>query len=320
MPEKLLLDACCAPDATVAIERLRGRFDVTLLFQGSNIHPRAEYELRLVEVRRLSLAERVPLIVDSYEPEAWFEAVKGLENEPEGGARCEVCFKLRLRRAAQLARELGFDAFSTTLTTSPHKDVELIDKLGREAAEEFGVRWHGEVYRKRDGFRRSVLLSRHLGMYRQSYCGCVFSIYRENPWVRAWLLRQKRLQLESEEEGFSTQWRPVKGLLWLKGESWLEHEGGRVRLVPLPYSAPIEVEGVLRGGRVGPVCLGEGNPPEVLFKAKPLGELPPEGSKVRVKISVAVISGFWGELRSERGFSVEPPPGLSVRFPRWVSL
>ncbi len=321
MKPKLLLDVCCAPDATVALERLEGRFDTTLLFQGSNIHPRLEYELRLLEVRRLSIAKGVPLIVDSYEPERWLEAVRGLEAEPEGGKRCEACFKFRLRRAAQLAAELGFDGFSTTLTASPHKDIKLIDKLGKEAAEEFGVQWHGEAYRKGDGFRRSVQLSKQMGMYRQSYCGCKFSLRGENPWVRGWLLRQKQLQLESEEEGFGTFWEPVRGVLWLPGESWLEYEGGRrVPLRPLPYSAPIEIEGVLRGGRVGPVFLSKGAPASAVFKAEPLGELPPEGSEVRVKISVKVIPGFWGTLRSQRGFSVEPPSGLTARFPLWVSF
>jgi len=111
-----------------------------------------------------------------YDPERFFEAVRGFENEPEGGKRCDLCFKLRLLEAARKCRELGLDIFASTLTISPHKNAALVNKLGKEAAEHYGVKYYESDFKKKDGFKKSIALSKEYGLYRQNYCGCKFSI------------------------------------------------------------------------------------------------------------------------------------------------
>ncbi|MCR4438582.1 MAG: epoxyqueuosine reductase QueH [candidate division KSB1 bacterium] len=171
----ILLFACCAPDATVAIERLSPAWEVTVFFYNPNIHPRAEYDLRLEEMRKVAQAMEVPLVVGPYEDQLWLAMVKGLEEEPEKGRRCHVCFRMRLEATARQAKHLSISVFATTLTVSPHKDARTICALGQELAAQYGLEFLGANFKKQDGFERSIELSKALGLYRQNYCGCLFS-------------------------------------------------------------------------------------------------------------------------------------------------
>lgn len=177
----VLLHICCAPDSTAVYERLSPDFEVFGFFHNPNIHPANEYRKRLTEARSVARELGFPLVETAFDPKSWNRAVMGMEGEPEGGDRCAVCFRLNLRAAARKAQELGIPFFTTTLTISPHKDSERILKIGRETGLEFGVSFLGENFKKKGGFRRSLELSRDLGLYRQSYCGCRFSLAKEPP-------------------------------------------------------------------------------------------------------------------------------------------
>lgn len=167
---RVLLHTCCGPCATRAIEVLQAEHEVTLFFSNSNISPVEEYERRLAAARRLADLTGTALVVDPYDHESWLQSVAGLEDEPEKGQRCEVCFRFNLTRAAAHARENGFDAFTTTLTTSPHKPVPVIFAIGETLGDFLPV-----AFRKGDGYMRSLELSREYGLYRQADCGCEFS-------------------------------------------------------------------------------------------------------------------------------------------------
>lgn len=174
---KLLLHICCAPDATVPWpELLAEGYEASGYFYGGNIHPQAEYEKRAEAVRMLAEVTQAPAILPGYEPEKWLEATKELADEPERGRRCPVCFRLQLEAAAVYAAAHGFSHLSTTLTISPHKDAALINKIGAETAVQHGLVWLERIWRKQDGFKRSVAESKRLGLYRQNYCGCVYSL------------------------------------------------------------------------------------------------------------------------------------------------
>lgn len=179
MKDKLLLHVCCAPDATVVVERLSADYDLAVYFYDPNIHPESEYFLRRDEMARLAKRLNVSFHDGEYDADRWFGLVKGLEQEPEGGARCAVCFRMRLERTAEWAAINGYELFTTVLTVSPHKDADLINRLGREAASACGISFLEGNFKKKDGFRRSVELSREYGLYRQDYCGCLFSMRAE---------------------------------------------------------------------------------------------------------------------------------------------
>jgi epoxyqueuosine reductase len=169
---KLLLHVCCGPCATASLERLREEGEVTLFFSNGNLFPAAEHGRRLAAARQLAEASAAEFVVDAYDHAAWREFVRGLEDEPERGARCVRCFEFSFQRAARYAREHGFTGLATTLTISPHKRSADIFRVGREV-------WDGflEVdFKKRDGFRRSLELTKQMGLYRQDYCGCEFSL------------------------------------------------------------------------------------------------------------------------------------------------
>jgi len=172
----LLLHICCAPDATVAIERLSQDHEVETFFYNPNIHPREEYEKRLAEMRRVAEQAGVPLHEGPYDDARWFDLARDLMDEPERGRRCEVCFRMRLEATAAFARDRGFQAFAATLTVSPHKDANLVNRLGKEAGERFGIPYLPTDLKKKDGFKRSLDLSRELRLYRQDYCGCLSSL------------------------------------------------------------------------------------------------------------------------------------------------
>ncbi|MCF7942373.1 MAG: epoxyqueuosine reductase QueH [Spirochaetia bacterium] len=168
---RYLLHVCCAPCASASIERLTERGeDVTLFFSNSNIYPHQEYLRRLAEVERLARIFSVPLIEDIYDHESWLRWVSGLEDEPEKGRRCDRCFAYSLRRTAEKAEELGMQQFSTTLSISPHKRSASLF-----AAAEGLDGFVPDDFKKKNGFARSIALSREFELYRQDYCGCEFS-------------------------------------------------------------------------------------------------------------------------------------------------
>ena len=173
---RLLLQGCCGPCSSYVLEYLTQYFDVELLYYNPNIRPQAEYERRLAEVRKLlalmPAAAGVKLAEPGWRGEEFIRAVRGLESEPEGGARCAVCFRLRLEETARAAAEGRFDFFGTTLTVSPHKDAQLLNDIGFSLEQSYGVRWLPSDFKKRDGYLRSIRLSKQYGLYRQEYCGC----------------------------------------------------------------------------------------------------------------------------------------------------
>ncbi|MBI5166945.1 MAG: epoxyqueuosine reductase QueH [candidate division NC10 bacterium] len=173
---RILLHICCAPDATVVIERLASDYRLTGFFYNPNIHPEEEYSRRLGETIRLAEGLDFPLFLGDYDPVNWFSLVRGFEGEPEGGTRCEICIRMRLERTAALARDEGFTAFSTVLTVSPHKQAPFINRVGAEVAARHGLSFFGADFKKKDGFKRSLELSKRHGLYRQKYCGCIYSL------------------------------------------------------------------------------------------------------------------------------------------------
>lgn len=174
---RLLLHVCCAPCSSYVLEYLEPHFDVTVHYYNPNISPASEYALRYEELRRLiaTRGDAVELADVPYDPERFFAAVKGLEREPEGGARCAVCFRLRLGEAVAYAAEHGFDYVTTTLTISPLKNASLLNQIGQELASRAGVAWLPSDFKKKGGYQRSIELSRQYNLYRQNYCGCPFS-------------------------------------------------------------------------------------------------------------------------------------------------
>lgn len=174
---KLLLHACCAPCSSATLERLADAFDLTLLYYNPNIYPPVEYHRREAELERFvqQAGYRFPVVELPYDPREFYDAVRGLEQEPEKGARCTVCYRLRLEQTARYAAQNGFEWFCTTLSISPMKDPVRINALGEELGARYGVRFLPSEFRKKDGYKRSLQLSQAYGLYRQDYCGCVFS-------------------------------------------------------------------------------------------------------------------------------------------------
>ncbi len=176
MKKRLLLHICCAPDQTIAVERTTDEYDVTGFFSNFCIEPKGEYYRRLDNAKYLARIQNIELIEDEYLVNVFLEIAKGLEAEAERGKRCLKCIEYRMRRTAEFAARLKFDTFATTLTVSPHKDADYINRVGEELAWEFDLEYLSTNFKKRDGFKRSVELSKKLGLYRQDYCGCRFSL------------------------------------------------------------------------------------------------------------------------------------------------
>lgn len=178
---KILLHSCCGPCSTAVIERLAEDWEITVFYFNPNITDPAEYEHRKAEQKRFineyneKADTPVSFIEGDYDPASFFALVQGHEEDREGGARCSLCFRQRLGATAALAASLGVDAFDTTLTVSPYKNYDVISQIGRELEAEYGVAYVSGNYKKKDGYRRSVALSNEYGLYRQHYCGCVFS-------------------------------------------------------------------------------------------------------------------------------------------------
>jgi len=170
-----LVHICCAPDASYGVRALRDRFDVTGFFYNPNIDSREEFRKRLSATLDLREKDPFPLVVGSGGEEAWDDAVRGMEGEPERGRRCEACVRLRLRETARKAAELEMPAFGTVLTVSPKKDAAMVNRVGREEGERAGLRFIEADMKKVDGYLKSVRASREMGLYRQNYCGCRYS-------------------------------------------------------------------------------------------------------------------------------------------------
>lgn len=175
----LLLHSCCAPCSSYCLEYLSNYFKITVFYYNPNITDREEYDIRAREQERLikQLPAKYPIqfVEGAYAPEPFYQVVKGLEREPEGGARCKECFILRLKESARLCKELGCDYFTTTLTISPLKNALLLNELGEQLAEQYGVTFLNSDFKKKNGYKRSTELSAEYGLYRQDYCGCIYS-------------------------------------------------------------------------------------------------------------------------------------------------
>ena len=176
---RLFLHSCCAPCSSYVLEYLSQYFEITVFFYNPNIAPEEEYAHRVAEIRRLigemEFVHPVTLVEGRYDPKEFYEMAKGLEDVPEGGERCFKCYRLRMEEAAKLAKEGGYDYFTTTLSISPLKNAEKLNQIGAELADTFGVRYLFSDFKKKEGYKKSTEISKEYHMYRQYYCGCVYS-------------------------------------------------------------------------------------------------------------------------------------------------
>jgi predicted adenine nucleotide alpha hydrolase (AANH) superfamily ATPase len=172
---KLLVHICCAPDAAYVIGLLLERYDVTGFFSNSNIQPLEEYERRREEAQKVAGLLGVKLIEDAYDPALWTRVTYKFRNEPEKGRRCDICYAFRLERTARTASRLGFDAFTTIMSLSPWKKAGVLNRIGKMLGRRRRVEFLEADFKKKDGFRKSVALSKDLRLYRQNYCGCLYS-------------------------------------------------------------------------------------------------------------------------------------------------
>ena len=192
---RLFLHACCAPCSSYVMEYLSQYFEITIFFYNPNISPKEEYEKRVSEIQRLisemEFVHPVAFVEGEYKPEDFYEMARGLEDVPEGGERCFRCYRLRMEEAARLAEQGGYDYFTTTLSISPLKNAGKINEIGQELSQIYKVEHLPSDLKKKNGYKRSIELSQEYGLYRQNYCGCVFS-KRES--------MEKQRQREEEEK------------------------------------------------------------------------------------------------------------------------
>ena len=176
---KLFLHSCCAPCSSYTLEYLSNYFDITVYYFNPNISPKAEFDKRYAEQKRLIEAlpskHTIKLVCGEYDYNDFLKIAKGYENVPEGGERCFRCYRMRLESTAKLAKEQGFDYFCTTLSISPLKNSQKINEIGYEVAEKYGIKWLPSDFKKKEGYKRSIELTREYQLYRQNFCGCVFS-------------------------------------------------------------------------------------------------------------------------------------------------
>ena len=176
---KLLIHSCCAPCSSYVLEYLSEYFNITIFYYNPNIHPKEEYDRRVEEqknlIKAMPLSSEVHFIEGEYVPTYFYQRIKGLEEEPEGGERCFVCYELRLQEAAKLAATEGFDYYTTTLSISPHKNAEKLNEIGEKFATEYELTYLPSDFKKRNGYKRSIELSKEYNLYRQDYCGCIYS-------------------------------------------------------------------------------------------------------------------------------------------------
>jgi len=175
--QEILLHVCCGPCATQSIIELHQEsYNITLFFSNSNIHPEEEFLARLNSLKDYAAQINIALIVDEYNPAEWFELVKGYETCKEGGDRCKICIESRLEKTARCAKTQGFAGFTTTLTISPHKNTKIINEIGERLAAKYDIIFLSKNFKKKDGFKKSLELSKQHALYRQNYCGCKFSM------------------------------------------------------------------------------------------------------------------------------------------------
>ncbi|HHT96854.1 MAG TPA: epoxyqueuosine reductase QueH [Clostridiales bacterium] len=181
---KLLIHSCCAPCSSYVLEYLSNYFEITLYYYNPNIYPENEYNTRVEEqkniIDRILLSSKVDFIQGEYNPQEYYDVIRGYENDDEGGERCFACYKLRLTQAAKLAKELQFDYFATTLSISPHKNALKINEIGEQIAIEYGIQHLPSDFKKKNGYKRSIELSKLYSLYRQDYCGCIYSQINKN--------------------------------------------------------------------------------------------------------------------------------------------
>ena len=191
-PPRLFLHSCCAPCSSYCLEYLCRYFLITVFYYNPNISFSEEYRKRVAEQKRLIAAYNkeekgwpIDIVEGDYEPERFYEMAKGLEKVKEGGVRCFKCYELRLRETAEIAKEGGYDYFTTTLSISPLKNAAKLNEIGLKLAEEYGVSYLTSDFKKKNGYKRSVELSAQYGLYRQDYCGCEFSMWQRLEEQRA---------------------------------------------------------------------------------------------------------------------------------------
>ena len=176
---KLLLHRCCAPCSSYVLSYLSDYFDITVYYYNPNISPEEEFEKRFLEQKRLvsemKFKNKVEVFKEAYDGNEFESEIKGLEKEPEGGARCEKCFRIRLKKAAEFAKSGGYDYFATTLSVSPYKNAGKLNAIGSELSDVLGVSFLFADFKKKEGYKRSIELSKAYGLYRQDYCGCIYS-------------------------------------------------------------------------------------------------------------------------------------------------
>lgn len=173
---KLLLHCCCAPCSSAVIEKLKEYFDITYLYFNPNIFPENEYVLRREQFEKLG----VKVIDIGYEHDKFLDLVKGMENESEGGRRCNVCIAMRMDKAFEYAKSHNFDIVTTTLSISPHKNAEFINLTGENLEKKYKIKYLHADFKKENGFLRSTQIAKQVNMYRQNYCGCEFSANHQN--------------------------------------------------------------------------------------------------------------------------------------------
>lgn len=176
---RLLLHSCCAPCSSYVLSYLSEYFDITVYYYNPNISPQEEFEKRFLEQKRLvsemKFKNKVEVFKEEYDGNEFNSEIKGLEQEPEGGARCEKCYRLRLKKAGEFAKSGGYDYFATTLSVSPHKNAGKLNAIGGELSDILGVSFLFADFKKKEGYKRSIELSKAYDLYRQDYCGCIYS-------------------------------------------------------------------------------------------------------------------------------------------------
>ena len=180
--KSILLHSCCGPCSSACIDRLKEYFDITVVYYNPNIEPIDEYIHRKNEQVRLLKEWDVKYLDCDYDNDLWVDITKYLTNELEGGKRCSVCFGIRLKYTANMAKRLGFDYFGTTLTVSPHKDSQLINKIGGILGTNLGIKYLYSDFKKRDGYKKSCEFAKQYNLYRQDYCGCLYSKERDEKY------------------------------------------------------------------------------------------------------------------------------------------
>ncbi len=176
---EMLLHVCCANCVLYPVNALKESFDISLYFYNPNIYPEDEYEKRLYYVKKVARLYKLPLKIGNYENRLWFDLTDSYKNEPEGSKRCEICYSLRLEKTAGATVEGNFKIFTTTLSVSPHKNSATLNRIGAGISRKYNIPFYAADFKKKDGYRKTIEISKHLSIYRQDYCGCMYSIRKK---------------------------------------------------------------------------------------------------------------------------------------------